>query len=321
MITMRTLLLVLLVALTRSAIAQDYPARPVKLIVAYAPGAENDLIARLVAQHLTEQLRQPFIVENKPGASGVIGADFVAKAPPDGYTLLLGTTTLLGIMGSFNPKLSYQPQDFVPVTVVATIPTVLVVSPALSVKNVAELVTLARSKPNALSYASPGAGTPFHLAAEMFIAQTGTNMVHVPYKGMRPALTDLLAGRVDLMFQNVPTVLPYIRNGQLRAIATTNATRLAMLPDVPTLAEVGVKNAESVSWFAIVAPEGTPRPIAALLQTEIARTLGKSEVRQRLQDIGADPVGGTPEETAAYIGKEIAKWAGVIKASGIKAGD
>ena len=317
----RTLLAVSLVALAQCANAQEYPVRPVKLIVAYTPGAENDLIARLVAQHLTEQFRQPFVVENKPGASGVIGADFVAKSSPDGYTLLLGNTTLLGIMGSLNPKLSYQPQDFEPITVVATIPTVLVVSPALSVKDVAELVALAKSKPGVLNYASPGTGTPMHLTAELFNVQTGTSMIHIPYKGAAPAVADLVAGHVQLMFQNVPTVLPHIRSGKLMAIATTSATRLAMLPEVPTLAEVGVTNAESVSWFAIVVPKGTPKAIAAMLQAEIARGVKKPEIRQRLLDLGADPLASTPEETAAYIGREIAKWAKVIKASGIKAGD
>lgn len=317
----RKLLVAMLLAAAQSAVAQDYPARPAKIVVAYTPGAENDLIARLAAQHLTEQWKQPFMVENRPGASGVIGADFVAKSAPDGYTLLLGNTTLLGIMGSLNPKLPYQPLDFEPVTIVATIPTVLVVSPSLQVKDVAELVAAAKARPGALNYASPGSGTPMHLTAELFGAQTGTRFVHVPYKGAAPAVTDLIAGQVQFMFQNVPTVLPHIRSGKLKAVATTNPTRLAMLPGVPTLAEVGIRDAESVSWFAIVAPKGTPKGIVAMLQAEIARGLKKPDVRQRLQDLGADPLGSTPEETAAHIGREITKWARVIKVSGIKVGD
>ncbi|MBI3372178.1 MAG: tripartite tricarboxylate transporter substrate binding protein [Betaproteobacteria bacterium] len=317
----RMMLAAMLLGATHFAIAQEYPTRPAKLVVAYTPGAENDLIARLAAQHLSEQLKQPFVVENRPGASGVIGADFVAKSAPDGYTLLLGNTTLLGIMGSLNPKLPYQPLDFEPVTIVATIPTVLVVSPSLQVNDIAELVALAKSKPGALNYASPGSGTPMHLTAELFAAQTAIKIIHVPYKGAAPAVTELIAGQVQLMFQNVPTVLAHVRGGKLKAIATANPTRLAVLPEVPTLGEVGVRDAESASWFAIVAPKGTPKSIVTMLQAEIARGLKKPDVRQRLQDLGADPLGSTPEESAAHVGREISKWARVIKTSGIKVGD
>lgn len=319
---MRRLFLAALLTSTQIVSAQDYPSRSAKIIVAYTPGAENDLIGRLVAQHLTEQLKQPFVVENKPGASGAIGADFVAKSAPDGYTLLLGNTTILAILTSLNPKLPYQPQrDFEPVSIVAAIPTVLVVNASLPVRSVAELVAHAKGASSGLNYASPGSGTPMHLIAELFTAQAGVKMVHVPYKGAAPAISDLIAGQVHAMFPNVPSVLQHVRSGTLRAIATPNPTRIAVLPDVPTLAEVGIRDVEQTSWFAIVAPKGTSKPVIGLLNAEIANLVKKPEVRQRLQDIGAEPRGSSAAETATHMGNEIAKWAVAIKASGIKVGD
>jgi tripartite-type tricarboxylate transporter receptor subunit TctC len=312
----------LLLACAQPGLAQEYPVRPVKIVVAYTPGAENDLIARLAAQNLTEQLKQPFIVENKPGASGVIGADFVAKSAPDGYTLLLGNTTLLAILTNLDAKLPYQPQrDFEPVSIIATIPTVLVVSASLPVSSISELLAQAKAKPGVLNYASPGAGTPMHLIAELFNAQADVKTVHVPYKGAAPAISDLLAGQVHMMFPNVPSVLQHVRSGKLRAIATPNPTRLAVLPDVPTMAEVGIRDVEQSSWFAIVAPKGTPKPIVSLLGAEIAAAVKRPETRQKLQDLGADPRGSTPEETSAHMANEIAKWAKAVKASGIKGRD
>jgi len=302
--------------------AQEYPSRPVKIIVAYTPGAENDLIARLAAQHLSEQLKQPFVVENKPGASGVIGADFVAKAPADGYTLLLGNTTLLAILTNLDAKLPYQPQrDFEPISIIATIPTVLVVTASLPVANVGELLAQAKARPGGLNYASPGAGTPMHLLAELFNAQAGVKMVHVPYKGAAPAISDLIAGQVHMMFPNVPSILQHVKSGKLRAIATPNPTRIGVLPDVPTLAEVGIRDVEQSSWFAIVAPKGTPKRTVDLLGAEISAAAKKPEMRQKLQDLGAEPRGSTPEETAAHMANEIAKWSKAVKASGVKAGN
>lgn len=306
---------------TAIATAQDYPSQPVKVVVGYTPGAENDLVARLTAERLGAQLGQPFVVENRPGAAGAIGAEFVSRAAPDGYTLLLGNTTLLGILGTLRPNLPYKPLDFEPVSIIATIPTVLVVNPSLQVKTVADLVALSTSRPGGLTFASPGAGTPMHLTAEMFKAQTGANLVHVAYKGAAPAITDLLAGHVDLMFQNVPTVLPHLRSGKLLALATSNATRLNVLPELPTLAETGVPNAESYSWFAFVAPKGTPKEIRSLVQGEIAKALATPEMRQKLQEMGADPVGNSPDEAAAHIRRESEKWATVIRQAGLKASD
>ena len=298
--------------------AQDYPTQPVRIVVAYPPGGENDLIARLVAQNLAERLNRPFIVDNRPGAGGIVGAAHVASAPADGYTLLLGNTALLSIQGVLSPKLPYQPLDLVPITIAATIPTVLVVHPSLQVNDVAGLVALARAKPGGLNYATPGAGTSMHLTAELFAAQTGTSIVHVPYKGAAPGVAALLANEVQLMFQNVPTVLPHIRSGKLKAIATSSPARLPILPELPTLVEAGIQ-AESVSWFVIAAPKGTPRPIVTWLNAEMRKALADTQVRKRLEDLGADPVGSTPEEAAALIRRETTKWDGVIKAAGIKA--
>ena len=314
----RFFLAALISASPLASLAQDYPNRPVRIIVSYAPGAENDLIARLAAQNLSDQLKKSFLVENKPGAAGVIGSEFVAKSAPDGYTLLLGNASTLAIMGSMNPKLPYQPLEFEPVSVLAAIPSVLVVNASLPANSMAEFVSLARAKPGALNYGSPGAGTSMHLTAEMFAAQTGTKIVHVAYKGAAPAVADLLAGQVQFMFQNVPTVLPHIRSGKLRAIAATTPARIAVLPDVPTLTESGIREADAVSWFAIVAPKGTPGAITAFLQGEIAKAWQKPEVRQRLQDLGADPVASTPADAAAFMQAEYRKWEKAVNAAGLK---
>ncbi len=315
---LRSFICALLATAAQFAVAQDYPNRVVRIIVSYAPGAENDLVARLAAQHLSEQLKQPFVVENKPGAAGVIGSEYVANAAPDGYTLLLGNASTLAIMGSSNPKLPYKPLDFAPVSVLASIPSVLVVNSSLQANTMAEFISLARSKPGALNYGSPGAGTSMHLTAELFAAQTGTKIVHVAYKGAAPAVADLLAGQVQFMFQNVPTVLPHIRGGKLRALAVTTPARLAVLPDVPTLSETGIRDADAVSWFAIVAPKGTPAAITTLLQGEIAKAWQKPEVRQRLQALGADPVASTPAEAGAFMQAEYRKWEKAVNAAGLK---
>ena len=314
----RFFLAALLSGFPLASLAQDYPNRPVRIIVSYAPGAENDLIARLAAQNLSDQLKKSFLVENKPGAAGVIGSEFVAKSAPDGYTLLLGNASTLAIMGSMNPKLPYQPLEFEPVSVLAAIPSVLVVNASLPANSMAEFVSLARAKPGALNYGSPGAGTSMHLTAELFAAQTGTKIVHVAYKGAAPAVADLLAGQVQFMFQNVPTVLPHIRSGKLRAIAATTPARIAVLPDVPTLTESGIREADAVSWFAIVAPKGTPGAITAFLQGEIAKAWQKLEVRQRLQDLGADPVASTPADAGAFMQAEYRKWEKAVNAAGLK---
>ena len=313
--------LLLFLSTIQLASGQDYPVRAVRIVVPFAAGATNDIVARLFARKFSEQTKQPFVVENRAGGSGIPGAEFVARSAPDGYTLLLGNTSLLGIHVSLYSKLPYDPRDFAPVSVLAISPSALVVHPSVPAKSASELVAHAKASPGKLNYASAGNGTPFHLSAELFKAQTGTNMVHVPYKGAAPALSDLLAGEVQLMFDNIPSVLPHIRSGKVRAIATTGATRLSLLPEVPTLAEAGFKNAQSVSWFAIVAPKGTPKDIIARLHAEIVKAESQADVRQRLYELGAEPVGNSPEEAAEHIRAEIAKWEKVIKESGAKADD
>jgi tripartite-type tricarboxylate transporter receptor subunit TctC len=316
-----TWILPLLLSTVQFASGQEYPVRAVRIIVPFSAGATNDIVARLFAQKLSEQTKQPFVVENRPGGAGIPGAEFVAKSAPDGYTLLLGNTSLLGILISLHSKLPYDPRDFAPVSVLAVSPSALVVHPSVPAKSAAELVAYAKASPGKLNYASAGNGTPFHLSAELFKAQTGTNMVHVPYKGAAPALNDLLAGQVQVMFDNIPSVLPHIRSSKVRAIATTGATRLPLLPEVPTLAEAGFKNAQSLSWFAIVAPGGTPKDIIARLHAEIVKAESQPEVRQRLYELGAEPVGNSPEETAEHIRAEITKWEKVIRESGAKVDD
>jgi len=313
--------LLLFLSTIQLASGQDYPVRAVRIVVPFAAGATNDIVARLFARKFSEQTKQPFVVENRAGGSGIPGAEFVARSVPDGYTLLLGNTSLLGIHVSLYSKLPYDPRDFAPVSVLAISPSALVVHPSVPAKSASELIAHAKASPGKLNYASAGNGTPFHLSAELFKAQTGTNMVHVPYKGAAPALSDLLAGEVQLMFDNIPSVLPHIRSGKVRAIATTGATRLSLLPEVPTLAEAGFKNAQSVSWFAIVAPKGTPKDIIARLHAEIVKAESQADVRQRLYELGAEPVGNSPEEAAEHIRAEIAKWEKVIKESGAKADD
>jgi tripartite-type tricarboxylate transporter receptor subunit TctC len=301
--------------------AQDYPSRSVKIVVPYAAGATNDIIARLFAQKLSETLRQPFVVENRTGGAGVPGSDYVAKSLPDGYTLLLGNTSVLGIHPSLYAHLPYDPREFVAVSMLAVSPSVLVVNPQLPVGSVAELIALAKSEPGRLNYASPGNGTPMHLSAELFKAQTGTDIVHVPYKGAAPALADLMAGQIQMMFDNPPSVLPQIRAGKVRPLVSTGQSRLPTLPEVPTVAEVGFKGAESVSFFAIVVPKGTPEAVIGVLYQAVAKATALTEVRQRLLELGAEPVGSTPAETAAMISDQRSKWARVVKASGAHADD
>ncbi len=313
--------LLLLLSTIQPATGQEYPVRAVRIVVPFAAGATNDIVARLFARKLSEQTLQPFVVENRAGGSGIPGAELVAKSAPDGYTLLLGNTSLLGIQISLYSKLPYDPRDFAPVSVLAISPSALVVHPSVPAKSAAELIAYAKANPGKLNYASAGNGTPFHLSAELFKAQTGTNMVHVPYKGAAPALNDLLAGEVQLMFDNIPSVLAHIRGGKVRAIATTGATRLSLLPEVPTLAEAGFKNAQSVSWFAIVAPKGTPKDIIARLNAGLVKAASQPDLRQRLYELGAEPVGNSPEEAAEHIRAEIAKWEKVIRESGAKADD
>ena len=315
----RHLLALLLFGATHGGIAQDYPARTAKMVVPFTAGTANDIVARLFAQKLSDQLKQPFVVENRPGGAGIPGVEYVVRSAPDGHTLLFVNTALLAIQPGLYTKLPYDTQrDLVPVSILATTASVMVVHPSLAAYTVKELIALAKAGPEKLNYASGGNGTPFHLSGELFKANTGTDFVHVPYKGNAPAMIALLAGQVQMMFDSPLNVIPQINSGKLRAIVSTGAKRLALLPDVPTMAEAGFRGAESVSFFAIAAPKGVSRRVIATLHTAIVKLETLPEVRQRLIELATDVVGNTPEEAEVFLRDEVAKWAKVIKDSGAK---
>lgn len=299
--------------------AQDYPSKPVRFVVPFAPGGTTDVLARLVGERLSASLGQQFVVDNKPGAGGNVGTAQVAKAEPDGYTLLMGTVGTHAINASIYPSLPYDPvQDFAPVTLVATVPNVLVVNPEVPANSVAELIALAKEKPGELNFASSGNGSSIHLSGELFKAMTGVDIVHVPYKGSGPAVIDLLGGQVQMMFDNLPSSAPQIKAGKLRPLGVTSKERSPTLPDVPTIAEAGVPGYEALSWFGVLVPAGTPEAIVAKLRDEIAEALADPAMRERFAELGAVPVGDTPAEFADFISAETAKWAKVVAEAGIK---
>jgi tripartite-type tricarboxylate transporter receptor subunit TctC len=315
---LRRLFLAVLLLTPSAALAQTYPSRTIKIVVPLAAGGTNDIIARIVAERLTDALKTSVIVENRPGgAGGSVGADTVAKAEPDGYTLLLASTATLAINPSLYAKLPYDPQrDFEPISVVGTSPLILVVNASLPAKNVGELIALLRAKPGGYSYASAGKGTPLHLVAELFGTQTGTQIVHVPYRGAAPAVSDLLAGHVHMMFDNLPSVLPHIQAGTLRPLLVTGSRRLQQIPETPTVIEAGLSGAEAVSWFALAAPKGTSPEIVRRV-SEAVRALVKSpEVSARLVGLGTEPWGSAPDEMRAHTVSETAKWAKIVKEAG-----
>ena len=312
--------LAFVLAAGHAAHAQTYPSQPIKMIVPFTAGGTTDILARTIGQKLGESLHQPVIVENRPGAGGNIGADAVAKAKPDGYTILMGTIGTQAINASLYSKMPYDSaRDFAPITLVAIVPNVLMVHPSVPAKNVAELVALAKAKPGQLNFASSSTGGSPHLSGEMFKQMTGVDIVHVPYKGSAPAITDLLGGQVTLMFDNLPSGLPHVKAGKLRALGVTSAKRSPAAPDIPTIAESGVPGYEVDSWFGILAPAGTPTEIVNKLNAEIVRILKLPDVNDRLAEQGAQAVGDTPQHFAEHIRKETAKWAKVVKASGAKA--
>ncbi len=309
----------LLVA-TTLAQAQTYPAKPVKIIAGFPPGGAADLLARVVGDKLSAALGQSFVVENRPGAGGTIGADAVAKAIPDGYTLLLGAAASQTIAPAIYKSLPYDAaKDFKPVALVATIPVTLVVHPSVAANNVRELVAVMKAASAPMQYASSGSGAIPHLAGELFQLSQGVKLVHVPYKGAPLAMSDLLSGRVQLMFDNLPTVLAHIRSGKLRALAVAGAKRARALPDLPTLAEAGVPNAEVGSWFGVLAPAGTPDSIVGTLTREIGKALAADDAKGRLDAMGAEPTYLTPEEFARLIRADTEKWARLVKATGAQA--
>ncbi len=301
------------------AFAQAYPNHSIRLVVPFPAGGTTDILARDVAKKLTDTLGQSVVVDNRPGAGGNIGADLVAKAPPDGYTLLMGTVGTHAINPSLYAKMPYDHiKDFVPVVLVAGVPNVLVVNPSVPVNSVADLIKLAKSKPGAINFASSGSGTSIHLSGELFKTMTGVDMTHVPYKGSSPALTDLMGGQVQIMFDNLPSSLALIKSGKLRAVAVTSLKRAPALPDVPTVSESGVPGFEASSWFGILAPAGTPAPIVAKLNAEVNKWLQSPEGKEQLLAQGAEVAGGPPEQFVAHIRAETDKWAKVVKASGAK---
>nr|WP_326534006.1 tripartite tricarboxylate transporter substrate binding protein [Pseudorhodoferax sp.] len=315
----RSVLMALAAALPGLAAAagEAYPGKPLKLVVPMAAGGNGDIIARLVGKDLTELLAQPVVIDNRPGAGGNIGADAVAKSPADGYTLVLGAVGTHAINASLYRRMPYDiRRDFTPVTMMASVPNVLVVHPALPVRNVQELIAYAKAKAGGLNFASSGAGSSIHLSGEMFKSMTGVQMTHVGYKGSAPALTDLLAGQVDLMFDNLPTALPHIQSGKLRALAVTSTTRSPVLPEVPTMEQAGVKGFEAGSWFGILAPAKTPPEVVDALDRSIQAALQRPGTRQALSERGFQPAVKGPRTFAAFIDQEIDKWAAIVKASG-----
>ncbi|CAG2130694.1 hypothetical protein LMG31506_00865 [Cupriavidus yeoncheonensis] len=309
----------------QAAMAADpYPSKPIRLVVPFAAGGTTDILARAVAAELAKLPGWNLVVDNKPGAGGNIGADIAAKSAPDGYTLLMGTVGTHGINQSLYGKLPFDPiKDFAPITEVAAVPNVLVINPAFAqqnkISNVRDLIAYARANPGKLNMASSGNGTSIHLAGELFKTQTRTYMVHFPYKGSGPALTDLAGGTMQVMFDNLPSSMALIKAGKLKALAVTSAKPSPALPDVPTIAAAAnLPSFEASSWFGLLAPVGTPPEIISRLQHEVAKALGSPAVRERLQAQGAEPVGNTPEQFAALIKAETAKWAQVVKASGAK---
>ncbi len=313
--------LVLLLCACSVAEAQDYPARPIRIIVPFTPGAGVDIVARAIAQSLNEAWKQSIVVDNRPGAGGTIAGDLVARASADGYTLMLGNVSTLAIAPALNPKLPYSPlRDFAPITLITTSENVLVLHPTVPATSMREFIAYAKANPRKLNYGSSGNGTTSHLGGVMFASMTGTEMTHVPYKGSGPMLTDLLAGQLQLSFSSVPTALPHIKSGRLRALAVTLLARSSVLPDLPTVQEAaGLKGFEISLWQGIVAPAATPRAVVMKLNKQIAASLRTPDMKGKLTVQGLDAVGNTPEQFGAYIRDEIAKWTKVVLASGARA--
>jgi tripartite-type tricarboxylate transporter receptor subunit TctC len=296
-----------------------YPSHPVRIVVPFPAGGTTDILARAVAQRFSEAFGQPFVVDNRPGAGGNIGAELVAKSAPDGYTLVMGTVGTHAINPSLYARMPYDHvKDFAPVFLVAGVPNVLEVNPGLPVHTVAELVAYAKANPGKLNFASSGSGTSIHLSGELFKTMAGVSMLHVPYKGSAPALQDLLGGQVQLMFDNLPSSMALIKSGKLRPIAVTSANRSAAMPELPTIAESGYPGFEASSWFGLLAPAGTPPAVIAKLNTEGNKWLATPEAKDKLLAQGAIAAGGSPEDFAHHITAETAKWAKVVKESGAK---
>jgi tripartite-type tricarboxylate transporter receptor subunit TctC len=301
------------------AAAQAYPSKPIHFVIPYPAGGPLDTVARLVGQKVSESVRQPILVENKPGAGGNIGADLVARSAPDGYSLLMGAVATHAINPTLYASIPYDAQkDFIPVTQIASTPNVLVVNPSLPVNTVHEFIEYAKAHPGQLNFGSGSTGSAGHLAGELFKSMAGVEMTHVPYKGAAPAMTDLIGGRLQLMFDNLASSLVQIKAGKVRALAVTTAKRTELAPELPTIAESGLAGFDINTWFGLFVPAGTPPPIVERLHGEFVKALQAPEVRSKMLALGAEPVGSTPAEFAQYIRSEAVKYAKLVKASGAK---
>jgi tripartite-type tricarboxylate transporter receptor subunit TctC len=308
-----------LALLASAAAAQSYPSKTVRVVVSFPPGAGVDIVARTVMPRLADTLGQPFVIDNRAGASGNLGSEVAAHAPPDGYTLLFTPASVASSQALY-PRLGYNlVKDLEPISMVAAAPFVLVVHPSLPVKNVKELIAMAKAKPGQLLYASTGNGGSPHLATELFKLEARIDITHIPYKGTPPAVTDLIAGQVSMMFANTLSVLPYVNSGRLRALAISSAKRSAAAPAIPTIAESGMPGFDSTTWFGVLVPTGAPREVVSKLNTELRRIVQTKAVADLLIAQGADPIGSTAEEFAARIKSDIAKWTVTIKAAGVRA--
>ena len=309
----------LLCACATQAVAQNYPVKPIRLIVGSAPGGPIDFSARLIAQKVTEALGQAVVVDNRTGAGGTIATDYVAKSTPDGYTLLMGSAATLCIVPHLYPKIPYDSlRDFSPVSTTTAVSYVLVVHPAIAARSAQEFLALARAKPGQLRFGTAGSGSVTHLGVELIKSMAGVDLLHIPYKGAGPAMIDLLGGQLDFMFDSLLTSTPLVRAGKLRALAQSGARRSPVLPDVPTLAEAALPGYEVSTWFGLVAPAKTPRDIITKLHAAVIKGLANTETRDRLLAQGIEPVGNTPEEFAKLLRTEMPKWAHIVKISGAK---
>ena len=316
---LRLVLLALAFMASPLATAQAYPTRPVRIVVPYPPGGPTDVIVRVIGNRLTETLGQPVVIENRAGASGMIGAELVAKAPPDGYTLLVNPSIHV-ILPSLVPKMAFDAiKDFTHITLLVSVPLFLVVNNALPVKNVQDLIAYAKTNPGKLNFASASSGSSSQLAGEQFKLYAGVQMQHIPYKGSTPALTDVMGGQVQMMFDSTPSAMPFVKSGKLRALAVTTAKRTMAAPDIPSMAESGLPGFDHSNWYGVWGPPGLPREILNKLTAAIATTMQRKDVRDRLVDLGADPVDGvTPEQFEVYAQSELARFAKIVKQAGVK---
>ncbi|MEN9782977.1 MAG: hypothetical protein RJA24_320 [Pseudomonadota bacterium] len=300
--------------------AQTYPTKPIRMVVPSAPGSGPDLIARVVAQKLTESLGKPVVADPRPGAGGSLGAEIVAKSPPDGYTLIMGSAGSHSVNSALYPKLPYDAvKDFAPISLVSTAPNILIVHPSLPVKSVKDLVALARAKPGDLTFGSGGNGSTAHLSGELFRVLAKVNMVHVPFKGAPAAVIGVMTGEISLAILNLPPALPHVRSGKLKALGVSTATRSSAVPDIPTIAEAGLPGYDAGTWYGLLAPAGTPGDIIARLNVELVKGLRSAEMKKRIAAEGGDVIGGTPDEFTGVIKRDIEKWTKVVAASGAKA--